>query len=116
MGASKSTSLRKMPFSKPSPLGREDAERYASGADPDAAEGSNPFRSLHTWHNLACACFPGWDAIVPKLLTPRHGLSTPSSFRYGVDYPKPVIQPVSLTSTERTEAKVRWARARAQVQ
>jgi len=112
--ASKSTSLRKMPFSKPSPLTREDADMYATGAAPESAVGSKSLRCLEPWHRFASTCLPNRAAFAS--LYPGRGPSAPGPFRYGVDYPKPVIQPVSLIDTESTEARAIWARARAQAQ
>merc|ERR1712232_1118671 len=40
------------------------------------------------------------------------GPAASRAFRYGVDYPKPMIQPVSLMHTEDAEASARQAQAR----
>jgi len=44
-----------------------------------------------------------------KADTPRD--SKPETFRYGIDYPKPVIQPVSMRNTEQLEDEARRAQS-----
>eukprot|EP00747_Dinoflagellata_sp_TGD_P181631 gnl/TRDRNA2_/TRDRNA2_35522_c0_seq1.p1 gnl/TRDRNA2_/TRDRNA2_35522_c0~~gnl/TRDRNA2_/TRDRNA2_35522_c0_seq1.p1 ORF type:complete len:647 (+),score=62.58 gnl/TRDRNA2_/TRDRNA2_35522_c0_seq1:61-2001(+) len=115
--APKTTCLRKMQFSRPSPLTRKDeAIRRAAGPVEPTSGGSHSFGGLQFWDRLVSNCLPHWRDLVSVCLPLTHGLSSPPSFRYGVDYPKPVIQPVSLMHAESTEARVRFARERAEVE
>ena len=95
--ASRSTSLRRMPFLRgfQAPPTVEQDETVSTGGTVPA----EPF-----WRKLV-------SFFLPKVtnLIRRRGPSP--TFRYGVDYPEPVIQPVSLMHAESAEAKVRSARA-----
>ncbi|CAE7525348.1 CRYD, partial [Symbiodinium pilosum] len=91
--ASKSTSLRKMPFLR------------GFQAPPVVQQNAQPF-----WRRFISFFLPKVTELL-GLGLPRRRRRTAHTFRYGVDYPKPVIQPVSLMHAERAEAKVRAARA-----
>eukprot|EP00439_Symbiodinium_sp_Y106_P030404 s235_g3.t1 len=107
--ASKSTSLRKMPFLRgfqAPPLVQQGGRQQ--GYEEHA--GDTSFPGLQLWRRLVSFLLPKLTGLFPARLAPRAG-ATPRSFRYGVDYPKPVIQPISLMDAERAEAQVHAARA-----
>jgi len=99
--APKTSSLRQMPFL---PATTPFLQSFQS-------KPSNGGGSLQLWRGLVSFCLPKLRALVSACLRPRHRLSSPHAFRYGVDYPEPVIQPVSLMHAESAEASVRRARA-----
>eukprot|EP00930_Biecheleria_cincta_P095588 TRINITY_DN87539_c0_g1_i1.p1 TRINITY_DN87539_c0_g1~~TRINITY_DN87539_c0_g1_i1.p1 ORF type:complete len:702 (+),score=76.14 TRINITY_DN87539_c0_g1_i1:145-2250(+) len=111
--APKATSLRKMAFLRSfqasAVVQQDDAASHASGAKPSS--GGNSFTALQRWRGLLSRCLSNLCALVSGRVLPRHTLSSPHRFRYGVDYPEPVIRPVSLMHAESAEARVRCARA-----
>ncbi|CAE7247665.1 CRYD [Symbiodinium necroappetens] len=108
--ASKSTSLRKMPFLRgfqAPPVVEQGGKRPEGSVDHS---GDTSFPGLQLWRKLVSFLLPKLSGLFPARLLPRAGASL-RSFRYGVDYPEPVIQPISLMDAERAEAQVRAARA-----
>lgn len=106
--APKKTSLRKrMPFIRPAPL----KQQYDAARSDDPAAGHVETSAVR--QGLICSCLPKWNAIVSLCLP---GLSSEQVFRYGVDYPKAVIQPVSIVDAEDAEARARWAKSKAKAE
>jgi len=128
--APKSSCLRKMPFlwsfhegtrKRADEKRRKDAAMRPGGVDANAAVaalhgGNKSFACLQVCHGPVSTCIPKWRTLFSACLPSWCEISTPHAFRYGVDYPKPVIQPVSLKHTEEGEERARWARARAKEQ
>ena len=80
--ASRSTSLRRMPF-----LRGFQGPPTVQEEEPATAPGSARAGSL--WQKIVAFFLPKARARFPLRLPSRRG-SSPHAFRYGVDYPKPV--------------------------
>jgi len=111
--APKHTSLRKrMSFIRTSPLKQEHRERAELAANAaDASKCCYDRSAIQRGIAAACLpCFAGFFTSSPKRAPETY------NFRYGVDYPKPIIQPVSLMHAEAAEAKTLVARAYTKVE
>lgn len=115
--APKSSSLRKMQFIRPSPTDLDHAAKRGTAIDEivsfkfenevDKASLNQPADTSHTY---CCATLRMLSSICWTDSEHR------PSFKHGIDYPKPMIKPVSLLNAKDTEFRVRWARACAQAE